>query len=1659
MPKYYQPTEIAFKVTANNETRVLAQFDVTAAMITDNTLTLDLPVGSTSPLRALLSNGQAVNIYLTGRYNVPDQAFANGAYNTVLHHPTITLTDQNNYSITQNAGSLNQTVLGIKGLFNLGNLVKITQGYTADYVNKDEGVPAGTVTVNKERTNTGSGFQTTLTPISNIPVDNLVISLQIPDGVNVHSLAMSSNNQGIKDLDPSYGVRITYTDGSTEWIKSIPATGQITGQAAKAIRSVSVKYAHYSYDDDLSFSMSHGTDFALAKAYPNGDAVRSGDLLVLKTAFQADDLQPTLVDSAYDRLTTYKENDQSGIYMAEVLGQAQQNPGAMNAGNITYEAAASAYGLPRLAHPIMYIQVPDNAIWDQSQPLEIKTGLTATWGNPDSEQLIPKSVTTFSVNGHTFLKVDLSNYPEVEQGFSVIVHYNNGLDYLTSTKHSPFMVVADNLNQNVSNVNHPIAAHLEARDQATFEALMQEERINVQTASYNNGDDAYGRSSWTINTADGTSSETMTQGNTYSAPSLTAVQKVDGTDPTHFKVYGSLINADPDTKIDNATQVINLPSTSDGKSQFTPVLTGPVTLTDPNTVTDLSKLATITYYTDRADLDKGAASLAGKTGLTADQVTDWSQIKAVKVVFTSQLDRPLTARVTMNMVDNHIYDHVGKTIYASSVIYSTDPKQGEALPKVVIHPGDRASAKLTVTGTAMVKTLVHYVDAAGGEHYVALPDKAVTYNDGTDTMKRADFMTGAGDLTTNDHLLLPEHMVLDYAHPTIKNSTATYAAGYPNGTAEFGQPVQYDFDGDAVVFEGKVAKQVTQNHQVTETIHYVKADGSQASADVVQKSRTFLSTGYQNPFTGEISWSETGETDTLPAVPTPAITGYTPDQTAIAAVTVSTASPNIVKTVTYTPNNEAGKVQYIDDSDNGKVLREIGLQGKFGEDSGYNTKDALARYYQLGYDLVSDSTNGHNIVFNTGDNFYKVHLKFVGHRVSVKIIDDSTGKTLNDSFNVTGRVGARLSADQLSNPVNDELAQLTKVWYDYNGNEHTDGKYAPFQLVSNGFAGFDGKIAERDLAFEIHVRDNIIHENLDIPLALPPIVQVDPAYADQLAQAYTKGITNPQSDPNHQELVEHAHLLYGTLVPNIDGQVDPLYPHYNYASNITYNLDGTPITYQGESADQLLAQAQGLKKANHLNVKLTFDFNLAENQYGGTNGVFHAKLSFGNYQGFDTTGYHDLKMLVLDPSNRSYKWLSLANPTVLQANMSAEDYVRSIIDQSAQPSIPNVDGIFFSPMSNGIQVYYTPNYRSGYGTMIPGTTIAQQQYQQSMQDGTTPYMPQNDVGYPITYITMVPDTEEATISYIDDTTGATLATDQAHGDYHSVISFATDPETRVSGYQAQNYELVSNNFAAGTKYGLTNRFEVHLKHRTSSANESRTVTETVHYQYADGTTAKPDRVQAVTFTRTKLHDLVTNTDTGAWSQDGQHTFAEVASPVIAGYLPDQPRVAPVAVTPDSGNLTRTVIYQPVDEHNTIKFVDDGNNQRQVGPVITISGKTGTSVELRLAVPAGYVLAPGQTLPTAYTFMAQNEPIIIHLVKKPVITPGQPGSHASALNPGRATLPNNAPAASAPAQGDRQAAGDKTLPQTGAANGGAAIGLGVASLLGMLGLAGLSKKRG
>ena len=207
-----------------------------------------------------------------------------------------------------------------------------------------------------------------------------------------------------------------------------------------------------------------------------------------------------------------------------------------------------------------------------------------------------------------------------------------------------------------------------------------------------------------------------------------------------------------------------------------------------------------------------------------------------------------SARAVLSMKDPQVYDHVGKTVYVANAIFSTQansPVSEYHLKPIVINAGDPASAKLTVAGQSTVKTVVHYHDAQG-DHYVELPDKAQTYTELHDMMNRSDFLQSDSDLTAADRALLPAGMVLDYAHPTIKNSNETYLNNYQNGTAVFGHQVKYEFDQDQVIFEGAMPTQTSDTKTVTEMIHYVYANGPKAG----QKAFNDMFNIMYNVFTG-----------------------------------------------------------------------------------------------------------------------------------------------------------------------------------------------------------------------------------------------------------------------------------------------------------------------------------------------------------------------------------------------------------------------------------------------------------------------------------------------------------------------------------------------------------------------------------------------------------------------------------------------------------------------------------------------------------------------------------------------------------------------------------------------------------------------------------------
>ena len=975
LDKNYKLTNI----TLNDEDRSL--------VLTPDQLTIDANnvahiVLNEEQITSLLK-GQSnhFNFKITGHFDIPASDFVNKKYHAKFldkDKSTISGTIVNVTTKPSHIGTITGT--GVDDLTIYPTVKDIdwaaTVNYLTEYTAHDKDNPGkdtrGVIVVDGKTSSTTDMHYFTLSNQSTVDITDANLTVDLPDGYNVPATLTLSENTIYQDQDPdNINFIVSYVDGTSAVITPDQFGNTLTFHVTpnKKIRSLNVRIAQWNPDVEYDLSSKHGT---YSKTYANGKPVLVGDLLTTKTtlsspSFNGEVMMPmtTVIDRLVNKV---KEGTFTAVYPF-LPNQTSTVPGEKNAGSLTYETCVSGYGHPMLKHPITYIMVPDNAeVADLSKVTVKYSGAYVDY----QPLLTPKSVSVITVDGHRFVKIDCSNYDLLEDGLNVTVPYSNAPDVQNSTKPSVFFTVADNLkNGKLNEPDHTVAQALKG--------LVQKEKIDTSKVVYNGSkaSKAWYPGSWIINTVEGMSSATMVSGNT-SGISTSATQDVHGINPDQMKIYGSIINA-TNNQIANAYQIINIPDSQDKVSQFTPTMSGQASLIDAVNGTDLSSAGELLYSTALTDLNNAQAAAADGHWLTADQITNWSKVKSVMLKFDSKaLPGKTSARVEIPLVDKDIYQHVGKSISVSSAIFSENKASSNSnLPNLTILPGKPASAKLTVTGQAKVNVKVHYKDDQGNDHYVDLPDQAKTYHEGQDIMKPEDFMTKNSDLTDADRILLPAGIVINWAAgPTIQNSDAQYAAGYQNGTAAFDQTVAPDFDGDTLIYEGAFAKPVTDTHKVTRTIKFVDQNGKQIYPDVAQHSIEFTRSGFEDPFTHKIAWAAIPGSDILPQYQVLKKDGYTPDKSQVAKATVKFGDPDSAITVTYKANSQVIKVNFIDDT-TGETLDSKSLDGVSDADANYNTKVDINNYEKQHYVLVSDSSDGKDLIFDHDDQAtqsYDVHF-------------------------------------------------------------------------------------------------------------------------------------------------------------------------------------------------------------------------------------------------------------------------------------------------------------------------------------------------------------------------------------------------------------------------------------------------------------------------------------------------------------------------------------------------------------------------------------------------------------------------------------------------------------------------------------------------------------
>lgn len=288
--------------------------------------------------------------------------------------------------------------------------------------------------------------------------------------------------------------------------------------------------------------------------------------------------------------------------------------------------------------------------------------------------LTPKSISVVKIGDTNFIKVDLSNYDLLRQGFTITVPYGNAIDAEPGAEHSPFLVVADNLEG--TNVNR-FSSDSDAATDTAMKELIRQEGIDTDKTSYV-GTTSRFSSQWVIPQGIGMTSSTMVSDNQSVGVKTSGEQSINKDNADSFNIYGSIINS-TSQKVHGAVEIVNIPGTDDSKSGFTPVMTGPAKVVvingdgQPEPTSNLADSAKLLYRLGRVDLSNAKSTFNPNdvTWLTADQVHDWSQVKAVAVSLLGQEIPPYTSiRLEIPVKDAQIYDHVNQAIYVSSAIFS-----------------------------------------------------------------------------------------------------------------------------------------------------------------------------------------------------------------------------------------------------------------------------------------------------------------------------------------------------------------------------------------------------------------------------------------------------------------------------------------------------------------------------------------------------------------------------------------------------------------------------------------------------------------------------------------------------------------------------------------------------------------------------------------------------------------------------------------------------------------------------------------------------------------------------------------------------------------------------------------------------------------------------
>ena len=678
----------------------------------------------------------------------------------------------------------------------------------------------------------------------------------------------------------------------------------------------------------------------------------------------------------------------------------------------------------------------------------------------------------------------------------------------------------------------------------------------------------------------------------------------------------------------------------------------------------------------------------------------------------------------------------------------------------------------------------------------------------------------------------------------------------------------------------------------------VAFEGAGEKTPAINVKDDYVFTGKKDLTTNAITWKTSSHT--YVSVPVPVVPGYIADKSQAGQLEVTIATPNAEETVSYTP---VGRIILVDEAGNQIVGTDAVPYNNALDPT--KVESTTLPTLPTGYEIKS----GQNIL---GFNSSNLQVLPPDATADTKIILVSKKESLSQGTSQTVTfVGA--------------------------------GENTPATKVQNDFV-FTGT---KDMVSGVSTWDVSSHRYGSVPVPVVPGYIADKSQAGQLEVTI--------ATPNAEETVSYTPVGRIILVDEAGNQIvgTDAVP-YNNALDPTKvestTLPTLPTGYEIKSGQNILgfnsSNLQVLPPDATADTKIIL-VSKKESLSQGTSqtvtfvGAGENTPATKVQNDFVFTGTKDMVSGVSTWDMSSHTYGSVSVP-VVSGYIANVGHAGSL---QVTPEAPNAEELVtYKPLGKIIAVDTDGKEIQGVPTI---------QYQNDPENPTkagktlsplisgyetdvlniTPSKPEEDT--PVVYRKAI---QEATITYIDQTTGTSLESDHVTGKSGEIIEYTT--ADKIAFYESRGYELLTDEFPKQAYYdtdtSVTQAWRVTLKHKTVIVGSSnphdgdainpddslspkypsknqwqKDVTATVHYVVSDGNVKAPsDKVQVAQWTRTVTYDMVTGQELSstAWKAN-KATYDAVVTEVLEGYYADKASVSSKKVIQE--NLEETIIYKPL----------------------------------------------------------------------------------------------------------------------------------------------------